>query len=59
MDEEQRHDTKLRQASRAGLVAAVFMILMVGAAVFALVNLWPLFAAVPVSQAETVTPVGP
>jgi cell division septal protein FtsQ len=49
MDEEQTRVVTQREASRAGLVVALFMVLMAGAAVFAVVSLWPLFAAVPVS----------
>ena len=50
MDKEQTRAVTQREASRAGLVVALFMILMAGAAVFAVVNLWPLFAGVPVSS---------
>ena len=49
MDEEPTRVATQREASRAGLVVALFMILMAGAAVFAVINLWPLFAAAPVA----------
>jgi len=53
MDEEQTRIDTQREASRAGLVVAMFMVLMAGAAVFAVINLWPLFAAAPVSPPAT------
>jgi hypothetical protein len=45
VDEEQIQ-TNQRRLSRAGLVAAFFMILLIGAAAFAVINLLPLFEAV-------------
>jgi len=58
MDDEQPPEEKVhvatqRDASRAGLMFALFMVLLSGAATFAVVNLWPLFVAAPVSQPET------
>jgi hypothetical protein len=52
MNKEQEHDAKLRQASRAGSVAGLFMLLMAGITVLAIINLWPVFKAAPVSSPE-------
>ena len=54
MNEEQEHDVKLRRSSWSGLVVAFFMILMVGIAMLAMVNLWPIFDSLPVSPPETI-----
>jgi hypothetical protein len=54
MNEEQQHDTKLRQSSRIGSVIGFFMILMAGLAVLAMINLWPIFESLPVSPPETI-----
>jgi hypothetical protein len=48
-EKEQAAEAIQRNASRAGLVAALFMILLAALAVFAAINLWPLFAASTVS----------
>jgi hypothetical protein len=47
--DEQQIQAKQRRLSRAGLVVALFMVVLVGAAVFAVINLLPLFEAVPPS----------
>jgi type IV secretory pathway component VirB8 len=52
-NEEQRHDAKLRETSLASLVVVLFMVLMTGMAVLAVINLWPLYQAVPVSPPAT------
>lgn len=50
--EEQKHDVKLREASRAGLLVGVLMFLLAGMTALAVVSLWPLFEALPVSSPE-------
>jgi hypothetical protein len=52
MNEEQKHDVKLREASRAGLLFGVLMFLLAGMTALAVVSLWPLFEALPVSSPE-------
>jgi hypothetical protein len=49
MNEEQEHDAKLWRSSQTGLLA-FFMVLLVGMAMLAMVNLWPL----PLSASETI-----
>jgi hypothetical protein len=53
MDQEQEHDAKLREASRAGLVVGFFMMLLASLAILAMINFWPIFESVPVSPPET------
>jgi hypothetical protein len=51
-DEEQAHDARRREASLAASIAAVLMLLMTGLTVLAVINLWPVFKAAPVSSAD-------
>jgi hypothetical protein len=54
MNEEQEHDAKLRRSSQTGLLVAFFMVLLVGMAMLAMVNLWPIFESLPLSPPETI-----
>jgi hypothetical protein len=47
MSQEQQHDAKQREASRAGLFGGLILMLMAGLALIVGIYLWPLFRAIP------------
>jgi hypothetical protein len=47
MSEEQQHDAKHREASRAGLFGGLMLIVLAGLTVLAVIGLWPIFRAAP------------
>jgi hypothetical protein len=53
MSQEEEHDAKHREASRAGLFGGLVLVLMAGLAILAVINLWPLFRDVPASPPAT------